>query len=88
MHNANALQRFFRFIFMHRSWAADKDHLTQSLGDLARQATAPGSRAPLWLLIFPEGTITSDDERAKSVRYADKQGVVRLQSRDDNRSAN
>jgi len=33
-------------------------------------------RSPLWLLIFPEGTITSDEERVKSVRYAEKQGVV------------
>jgi lysocardiolipin and lysophospholipid acyltransferase len=34
-------------------------------------------RNPLWLLIFPEGTITSDDERVKSKRYADKEGIVR-----------
>lgn len=33
-------------------------------------------RSPLWLLIFPEGTITSDNERAKSKRYADRERVV------------
>jgi 1-acyl-sn-glycerol-3-phosphate acyltransferase len=35
-------------------------------------------RSPLWLLIFPEGTITSDEERVKSVRYAEKEGIVSL----------
>ena len=63
---------------MHRSWAADKDNLQRSLERLAKQSTGV-TRAPLWLLIFPEGTITSDDERAKSVRYAEKQGVVRTE---------
>ena len=33
-------------------------------------------RSPLWLMIFPEGTITSDEERAKSLRYAEREGVV------------
>lgn len=47
---------------MHRSWAADKDHLASSLTKLAKQASIPGHRSPLWLLIFPEGTICSDDE--------------------------
>ncbi|WVQ98757.1 hypothetical protein IAU59_005888 [Kwoniella sp. CBS 9459] len=32
-------------------------------------------RSPLWLLIFPEGTIVSDEERVKSVRYAEREGV-------------
>lgn len=35
-------------------------------------------RTPLWLLIFPEGTITSDEERAKSVKYAQREGIVRV----------
>lgn len=33
-------------------------------------------RSPLWLLIFPEGTITSDEERAKSLKYAEREGIV------------
>jgi 1-acyl-sn-glycerol-3-phosphate acyltransferase len=33
-------------------------------------------RTPLWLTIFPEGTITSDEERAKSEKYAKKEGIV------------
>jgi lysocardiolipin and lysophospholipid acyltransferase len=33
-------------------------------------------RWPLWLLIFPEGTITSDEERVKSVKYANREKTV------------
>jgi 1-acyl-sn-glycerol-3-phosphate acyltransferase len=95
-------QRFFKFIFLARSWASDRANLTKALKNLSANAkgtnTIPGSskdgedsslldkttskkssgRSPLWLFIFPEGTITSDDERVKSKRYADKEGIVRL----------
>ncbi|BEI87178.1 hypothetical protein CcaverHIS002_0705240 [Cutaneotrichosporon cavernicola] len=64
--------QFFRFIFMHRSWAADREHLTHALTRLGKQA-ATGS--PLWLLIFPEGTIVSDNERTKSAKYAAREGI-------------
>ena len=33
-------------------------------------------RWPLWLIIFPEGTILSDEERAKSLKYATREGTV------------
>ncbi|CAD6569599.1 MAG: hypothetical protein TREMPRED_005325 [Tremellales sp. Tagirdzhanova-0007] len=32
-------------------------------------------RWPLWLIIFPEGTILSDEERAKSLKYATREGT-------------
>jgi hypothetical protein len=41
-------------------------------------STKSTGRSPLWLFIFPEGTITSDEERVKSKRYADKEGIVRI----------
>jgi hypothetical protein len=113
-------QRNFRFIFMKRSWAADRENLTKSLRELgararssgekveaasrrkagtgsashipsvgedgkdrteatpllANEQSGQGGRSPLWLLIFPEGTITSDEERVKSVRYAEREGIV------------
>lgn len=72
--------RAFEFIFLKRSWAADKDNLTRSLTRLALKAKT-GERTPLWLLIFPEGTIPSDDERAKSARYAKREGIVSLSTR-------
>ncbi|KAI5453777.1 hypothetical protein NCC49_005590 [Naganishia albida] len=64
--------QFYRFIFLARSWALDRTNLSLALRDLAARARRG---AGLWVLIFPEGTITSDDERAKSVRYARKEGV-------------
>ncbi|OCF35476.1 acyltransferase [Kwoniella heveanensis BCC8398] len=82
--------RFFGFIFMNRSWAADRDNLTLALTQLGQQARSDAEsehshessallptkkRSPLWLLIFPEGTIVSDEERVKSVRYAEREGV-------------
>jgi hypothetical protein len=66
-------RQFYRFIFLARSWALDRTNLSLALRDLAARARRG---AGLWVLIFPEGTITSDDERAKSVRYARKEGVV------------
>ncbi|WWC69424.1 uncharacterized protein I206_103363 [Kwoniella pini CBS 10737] len=53
------------------SWAADRDNLTLALTELGHQAQSgaenhtsetsgllrPKKRSPLWLLIFPEGTI-------------------------------
>lgn len=51
-------------------------NLTQSLGRLAQTTYEGGRRHPLWLVIFPEGTITSDNERAKSLRYAQREGIV------------
>nr|ODN88031.1 acyltransferase [Cryptococcus depauperatus CBS 7841] len=79
--------RFFNFIFLKRSWAADKDNLALALTQLGRKCrTDTGNleisnrlpskkRPPLWLLIFPEGTIVSDEERIKSIRYAEREGI-------------
>ncbi|TXT06073.1 hypothetical protein VHUM_03546 [Vanrija humicola] len=64
--------RNFRFVFLKRSWAEDKDNLTNSLQRLASEAKENDAKA---LFVFPEGTIPSDEERPKSARYAKKQGV-------------
>lgn len=69
-------QQFFRFIFLKRSWAADRLNLTHSLKRIAQATYERGKRHPLWLVIFPEGTITSDNERAKSLRYAQRESIV------------
>jgi hypothetical protein len=66
-------RQFYDFIFLSRSWAADRTNLTLAFTHLGQRAKSGGG---MWLLIFPEGTITSDEERAKSVRYAEKEGVV------------
>lgn len=58
---------------MKRNWAEDRDHLTAALERLRLDPTHP-----LWLMIFPEGTIASDEERPKSSKYAEREGIVSL----------
>ncbi|KIR59988.1 acyltransferase [Cryptococcus bacillisporus CA1873] len=79
--------RFFNFIFLRRSWAADRNNLTLALRQLGKEAQSGQEnsetsrvlplrkRSPLWLLIFPEGTIVSDEERVKSIKYAKREGI-------------
>lgn len=68
-------RQFYRFIFLSRSWAEDQKNLTEALSDLStRGRNRPESG--LWLTIFPEGTITSDEERAKSRRFSEREGIV------------
>lgn len=84
----HSFQRFFNFIFLRRSWASDRNNLTLALRQLGKEAQSGQEnsetsrllplrkRSPLWLLIFPEGTITSDEERVKSIKYAKREGIV------------
>lgn len=62
--------QFFQYIFLKRNWAADKGPFSKTLSNLAV------SKEPLWLLIFPEGTVVSDVTRIASKKYADKVGLV------------
>ncbi|KAK6902968.1 hypothetical protein I203_108229 [Kwoniella mangroviensis CBS 8507] len=54
----------------HQAQSGEEDH-SETSGLLA-----PKKRSPLWLLIFPEGTIVSDEERVKSVKYAEREGIL------------
>ncbi|RIA82640.1 acyltransferase-domain-containing protein, partial [Glomus cerebriforme] len=62
--------RFFQYIFLKRNWAIDKGPLSKTLSDLAV------SKEPLWLLLFPEGTVVSDVTRISSKKYAEKVSLV------------
>ena len=64
--------QFFQFIFLKRNWASDKGPLSKTLSDLAV------SEEPLWLLIFPEGTVVSDVTRIASKKFAEKARLVRI----------
>ena len=64
----------FRFIFLTRSWATDKHYLVQRLAKLGRKAQLEDT--PLAFIIYPEGTLVSDDTRPISKKYADKLGIV------------
>jgi len=69
---------FWSFIFLARNWAKDKARLQSSLSKIRNQYSGhwSGSQklAPIWLLIFPEGTNTSVNGRNASKRWAEKSG--------------
>ncbi|KAI0824184.1 acyltransferase-domain-containing protein [Trametes gibbosa] len=65
--------QFYNFIFLARSWASDRLHLTESLSWLARRAEKEDS--PLTFILYPEGTLVSKDTRPISKKYADKLGI-------------
>ena len=62
---------------MTRKMATDRSRLDRRLAQLITRRGADGSGAlePMWLMIFPEGTNLSENGRAKSAAWADKQGV-------------
>ncbi|RPD63108.1 hypothetical protein L227DRAFT_572947 [Lentinus tigrinus ALCF2SS1-6] len=65
--------QFYNFIFLARSWASDRLHLSKSLSWLARRAKKEDS--PLTFILYPEGTLVSKDTRPVSKKFADKLGI-------------
>jgi 1-acyl-sn-glycerol-3-phosphate acyltransferase len=73
--------QFFDFVFLARSWAADRDVLVSELSALAAHHTTttserPEDDEPLNFMIFPEGTLVSKDTYPISKKYADKMNLV------------
>lgn len=68
--------QIFDFLFLHRSWAADREYLARKLSDIGRRAEK--SDEPLALFIFPEGTLVSSQTRPISKKYAEKMNIVRF----------
>ena len=66
--------QFFEFIFLARSWASDKQQLAISLASLGREAEQEGN--PLCFILYPEGTLVSNNTRPLSKKFADKMGIV------------
>ena len=69
--------QFYNFIFLARSWASDRVHLSQSLAWLGRRAEQDDT--PLTFLLYPEGTLVSPDTRPLSKKWADKTGIPDMQ---------
>jgi 1-acyl-sn-glycerol-3-phosphate acyltransferase len=67
--------QIFKFIFLARSWASDRNQLASHLSALGQQAEREDK--PLTLLLYPEGTLVSKDTRPISRKFAEKIGVVR-----------
>lgn len=65
---------FYGFIFLARKWETDKPRFLHRLTKLNTE----GAKAPMWMLIFPEGTNVSDNGRRTSKAYAEKMGIPDL----------
>lgn len=70
---------FYGFIFMSRKMAKDQARLAHRLNKLKERHSGPLSGTegydPMWLLLFPEGTNSSQNGRNKSAQWAEKIGV-------------
>lgn len=81
IYNSYQGMQFYRFIFLARSWAADKTYLGQHLSFMTARSrqtspSGPSSSLPkLLLLIFPEGTLISENTQPISRKYAEKNGL-------------
>jgi 1-acyl-sn-glycerol-3-phosphate acyltransferase len=64
--------RFFDFILLKRNdWAHDKRAIEENLDRV-------NAKDPLWLVVFPEGTVVSRGTRKRSTTFAQKAGLVSL----------
>ncbi|KAF8928187.1 hypothetical protein BGZ47_001766 [Haplosporangium gracile] len=62
--------RFFDFILLKRNdWAHDKRAIEENLGRVS-------VKDPLWLVVFPEGTVVSRGTRKRSNAFAEKAGLA------------
>jgi 1-acyl-sn-glycerol-3-phosphate acyltransferase len=66
--------QLFNFIFLSRSWASDRVRLASNLAALGRLAEENDN--PLCLILYPEGTLVSQQTRPISKKFADKMGIV------------
>lgn len=67
------LLRFAEFLFLTRSWAADKDKF---LARLATLRDFPASGNPICLVLYPEGTRLTKEKQAYSNQYAKSKGLA------------
>ncbi|KAK3836500.1 MAG: acyltransferase-domain-containing protein [Linnemannia elongata] len=62
--------RFFDFILLKRNdWAHDKRAIEENLDRV-------NAKDPLWLVVFPEGTVVSRGTRKRSTAFAEKAGLA------------
>ncbi|KAG0327340.1 hypothetical protein BGZ99_007810 [Dissophora globulifera] len=62
--------RFFDFILLKRNdWAHDKRAIEDNLDRTSK-------KDPLWLMVFPEGTVVSKGTRKRSAAFAEKAGLT------------
>ncbi|EFX00735.1 phospholipid/glycerol acyltransferase [Grosmannia clavigera kw1407] len=69
---------FYGFIFMSRKMAIDRPRMAHRLQKLRAEHLDPSGNVyydPMWLLLFPEGTNSSNNGRVKSAKWAEKTGI-------------
>ncbi|KAL8940872.1 MAG: hypothetical protein Q9211_002062 [Gyalolechia sp. 1 TL-2023] len=66
--------QFSQFIFLKRNWEKDKDRLAAHL-----QKLNSNTLAPMWLMLFPEGTNLHPVTRKSSKKWADKNKIPDMQ---------
>ena len=66
--------QFSQFIFLKRNWEKDKDRLAAHL-----QKLNANTLAPMWLMLFPEGTNLHPVTRKSSKKWADKNKIPDMQ---------
>lgn len=62
---------FFEFIFLERKLAIDK----KTIIDMLQKYKQRVPESPLWLLLFPEGTLNTPNNRITSRDYAKKMDI-------------
>lgn len=63
--------RFFNFVFLKRNWVSDQKTLSNAMETLKSK-----ENVPLWLLMFPEGTIINGESYDKTKQFAQKNGIT------------
>jgi lysocardiolipin and lysophospholipid acyltransferase len=63
--------QFFGFLFLKRSWETDKKHMEAHLTHLMNT----NGGYPVQLLVYPEGTDLSEENRVRSHAYSEKVGL-------------
>ncbi|GAA5849032.1 hypothetical protein JCM9279_004700 [Rhodotorula babjevae] len=66
----------FGFAFLERKWAEDRAPFSAQLERIARETNRGGVDEKMAFLLFPEGTIVTENTRGISKRFADKSGVA------------
>lgn len=61
--------QFFDFIFLKRNWDSDRKRLAKAFDIMAVE------KQPIWLMLFPEGTLISDQTMEVNLAYAEKAGL-------------
>jgi len=65
--------QLYGFIFMKRKWEQDQRNLRKRLSELSASRDHP-----MWLLLYPEGTVHASNTAKRSAEYAEKKGIKDL----------